>query len=70
MNPNNNNMKTKLIRLKIQVSFKKQIYDKLINSNKLTSPIRIHTNILMIDQKDFEQVDKILYKNYINYKVL
>ena len=56
--------------LKINQNFKSIINNQLINSNKLSYTFRIYNNKLLINRFDFEEVDKILTKNFHKYKVL
>ena len=56
--------------LKINQNFKSIINNQLINSNKLNFKFQIFNNKLLINRFDFEQVDKILTKNFHKYKVL
>jgi len=56
--------------LKINKNFKSIINNQLINSNKLNFKFQILNSNLIIDKKDFEEVDKILTKNIHKYKVL
>jgi hypothetical protein len=56
--------------LKINKNFKSIINNQLINSNKLNFKFQILNSNLIIDKKDFEEVDKILTRNIHKYKVL
>jgi hypothetical protein len=56
--------------LKINKNFTSIINNQLINSNKLSYTFRIYNNKLLINRFDFDQVDKILTKNFHKYKVL
>jgi hypothetical protein len=56
--------------LKINQNFRSIINNQLINSNKLNFKFQIFNNKLLINRFDFEQVDKILTKNFHKYKVL
>lgn len=56
--------------LKINKNFRSIINNQLINSNKLNFKFQILNSNLIIDKKDFEEVDKILTKNIHKYKVL
>jgi len=56
--------------LKINQNFTSIINNQLINSNKLSYTFRIYNNKLLINRFDFDQVDKILTKNFHKYKVL
>ena len=56
--------------LKINQNFTSIINNQLINSNKLSYTFRIYNNKLLINRFDFEEVDKILTKNFHKYKVL
>jgi hypothetical protein len=56
--------------LKINKNFKSIINNQLINSHKLNFKFQIFNNKLLINKLDFEEVDKILTKNFHKYKVL
>ena len=56
--------------LKINQNFKSIINNQLINSNKLSYTFRIYNNKLLINRFDFDEVQKILTKNFHKYKVL
>jgi hypothetical protein len=56
--------------LKINQNFTSIINNQLINSNKLSYTFRIYNNKLLINRFDFDQVDKILTRNFHKYKVL
>jgi len=56
--------------LKINQNFRSIISNQLINSNKLNFEFKILNTNLIINRFDFEQVDKILTKNFHKYKVL
>jgi hypothetical protein len=56
--------------LKINKNFTSIINNQLINSNKLSYTFRIYNNKLLINRFDFDQVDKILTRNFHKYKVL
>ena len=51
-------------------NFKKSIYQSLLNSNKLKSTIYINNNILYINSKDLEFVDKVFKRNLLKYKIV
>jgi hypothetical protein len=56
--------------LKINQNFKSIINNQLINSNKLNFKFQIFNNKLLINRFDYEEVSKILNKNFHKYKVL
>jgi hypothetical protein len=65
MNLKINNM---LLKLRINPSFKKKIYQLLTSSNNMK---HVHFTIgdkLVINHLDIEEVDKILTRNLLNYK--
>ena len=51
-------------QIKIQSTNKIIIYNLLFNSNKLKYYFTIHNNILTINNKDLDNVIKILSKSY------
>jgi hypothetical protein len=59
-----------MIKLQFNQNFKKSIYQLLINSNKLKFTIRTSKNILYINSKDLEFVDKVLDRNLLKYKIV
>jgi len=59
-----------MIKLQFNQNFKKSIYQLLINSNKLNFTIRTSKNILYINSKDLEFVDKVLTRNLLKYKIV
>jgi len=67
-----NIIKIQMIKIKIQLTNKKLIYNLLFNSNKLTNIFYINNNILNVNKQDFINVIKLLNKNiYINkYTIL
>ncbi len=60
----------KLTILTINKNFRSIICSQLINSNKLEFEFKMINNKLIINSNDFEVVDKLLTRNYHNYKVL
>lgn len=56
--------------LKINQNFKSIINNQLINSYKLSYTFQIFNNKLLINRFDYEEVQKILNKNFHKYKVL
>lgn len=56
--------------LKINQNFKSIINNQLINSNKLYFKFQIFNNKLLINRFDYEEVSKILTRNFHKYKVL
>jgi len=56
--------------LKINKNFRSIINNQLINSNKLNFKFQILNSNLIINKKDFKEVDKILTRNIHKYKVL
>jgi hypothetical protein len=56
--------------LKINKNFRSIINNQLINSNKLNFQFQILNSNLIINKKDFKEVDKILTINIHKYKVL
>lgn len=56
--------------LKINPNFRSLINKLLINSNKLSHSFYMVNNKLMIDSRDFTEVDKLLRNNFHKYKVL
>jgi hypothetical protein len=59
----------KLTILTINKNFRSIICSQLINSNKLEFEFKMINNKLIINSNDFEVVDKLLTRNFHNYKV-
>lgn len=59
-----------MIKIQFNKNFKKSIYQSLLNSNKLKNPIYINNNILYINSKDIEFVDKVFERNLLKYKII
>lgn len=56
--------------LKFQKNFKKEVYQELSNSNKLEYPYRIIGSNLMINNNDFEYVEKVFKRLYLRFKII
>lgn len=56
--------------LKINQNFRSIITNLLINSNKLNFKFQLINNKLLIDKRDYEEVDKLLTRHCHNYKAL
>jgi hypothetical protein len=58
-----------ILELKFNQNFKKELYQKILNSNKLQFTIRMYKNSLYINAKDLEYVDKVFDRNCLKYKI-
>lgn len=56
--------------IKIQKNFKKQIFSELSNSNKLEYPYRIIGSNLLINNNDFEYVEKVFKRLCLRFKII
>jgi hypothetical protein len=56
--------------IKIQKNFKKQIFSELSNSNKLEYPYRIVGSNLLINNNDFEYVEKVFKRLCLRFKII
>lgn len=56
--------------LKFQKNFKKQIYQELSNSNKLEYPYRIVGSNLLINNNDFDYVEKVFKRLCLRFKII
>jgi len=59
-----------MIKIQFNKNFKKSIYQTLLNSNKLKFTIYINNNILYINSKDLEFVDKVFERSLLKYKII
>lgn len=56
--------------IKIQKNFKKQIFSELSNSNKLEYPYRIVGSNLLINNNDFEYVEKVFKRLCLRFRII
>jgi hypothetical protein len=56
--------------IKIQKNFKKEIFNELSNSNKLEYPYRIVGSNLLINNNDFEYVEKVFKRLCLRFKII
>lgn len=56
--------------IKIQKNFKKEIFNELSNSNKLEYPYRIIGSNLLINNNDFEYVEKVFKRLCLRFKII
>ena len=57
------------ITLKFNQNFKKELYQKILNSNKLKFTIRMYKDQLYIDSQDLEYIDKVFDRSCLKYKI-
>jgi len=57
------------ITLKFNQNFKKELYQKILNSNKLKFTIRFSKDKLYINQQDLEYIDKVFERSCLRYKI-
>lgn len=58
------------LKLKTTSNSKKIILNLLLNSNKLNYKVQFINNILYVDSKDLEAIDKLFKQKVLRYKVL
>ena len=56
--------------LKLKTTQPKNILNIIINKNILKHPIQINNKLILIDKKDYKEVDKIFKSNYLKYKLI
>jgi len=56
--------------LKLKTSQPKNILNIIINKNILKHPIQINNKLILINKKDFKEVEKIFNRNYLKYKII
>ena len=56
--------------LKLKTSQPKNILNIIINKNILQHPIQINNKLIIINKKDFKEVEKIFNRNYLKYKII
>jgi len=56
--------------LKLKTSQPKNILNIIINKNILKHPIQINNNLILINSKDLEKVEKIFNNNYLKFKII
>lgn len=56
--------------IKIQKNFRKEIFSELSNSNKLEYPYRIVGSNLLINNNDFEYVEKVFKRLCLRFKII
>ena len=57
--------------LKLKTSQPKNILNIIIiNKNILQHPIQINNKLILINKKDFKEVEKIFNRNYLKYKII
>jgi len=57
------------ITLKFNQNFKKELYQKILNSNQLKFTIRFSKDKLYINSKDLEYIDKVFKRSCLKYKI-
>lgn len=58
------------LKLKTTSNSKKIILNLLLNSNKLNYKVQFINNILYVDSKDLEAIDKLFKQKELRFKVL
>jgi len=56
--------------LKLKTSQPKNILNIIINKNILKHPIQLNNKLLIINKKDYQEVNKIFNSNYLKFKII
>tara|TARA_B100000497_G_scaffold102159_1_gene116481 strand:- start:282 stop:464 length:183 start_codon:yes stop_codon:yes gene_type:complete len=56
--------------LKLKTSQPKNILNIIINKNILQHPIQLNNKLLIINKKDYKEVNKIFNSNYLKFKLI
>ena len=56
--------------LKLKTSQPKNILNIIINKNVLQHPIQINNKLILINKKDYKEVNKIFNSNYLKFKLI
>jgi|TARA_B100000902_G_C26585010_1_gene563034 hypothetical protein len=56
--------------LKLKTSQPKNILNIIINKNILQHPIQLNNKLLIINKKDYKEVNKIFNSNYLKFKII
>jgi hypothetical protein len=56
--------------LKLKTSQPKNILNIIINKNILKHPIQLNNKLLIINKKDYKEVNKIFNSNYLKFKII
>ncbi len=56
--------------LKLKTSQPKNILNIILNKNILQHPIQLNNKLLIINKKDYKEVNKIFNSNYLKFKII
>ena len=59
-----------ITRIKFPKNLKKQVYQALQKSKRITSSYEIHNSILYISSEDVEETEKVFDRLVLNYKII
>ncbi len=59
-----------ITKIKFPKNLKKEVYQALQKSKKITSSYEIHNSILYISSNDIEETEKVFDRLVLNYKIL
>lgn len=59
-----------ITRIKFPKNLKKQVYQALQKSKRITSSYEIHNSILYISSEDVEETEKVFDRLILNYKII
>jgi len=59
-----------ITRIKFPKNLKKEVYQALQKSKKITSSYEIHNSILYISSEDVEETEKVFDRLVLNYKII
>lgn len=59
-----------ITRIKFPKNLKKQVYQALQKSKRITSSYEIHNSILYVSSEDVEETEKVFDRLILNYKII
>lgn len=59
-----------ITRIKFPKNLKKEVYQALQKSKKITSSYEIHNSVLYISSEDIEETEKVFDRLVLNYKII
>lgn len=59
-----------ITRIKFPKNLKKQVYQALQKSKRITSSYEIHNSVLYVSSEDVEETEKVFDRLILNYKII
>lgn len=59
-----------ITRIKFPKNLKKEVYQELQKSKKITKSYEIHNSVLYISSEDIEETEKVFDRLVLNYKII